>query len=314
MSNSCFHCGLDCEQDSLFFDDKIFCCNGCKTVYQIFSDNNLTSYYDLDKNPGITPKEIRGKYDILENQKIVESLLEFNDDNLQIVNLYIPTIHCSSCIWVLENLHKINSNVKDAQVNFPKKTIRVTYKTESYNLKSLVLLLATIGYEPKINLENKNTENTSINRSLIYKLGIAGFAFGNIMFLSFPEYFEVNEYWLDHYKPFFRWIMFAFSLPVVFYASSDYFISAYKGIKSKILNIDIPIALGIAVLFIRSTYEIISGTGQGFFDSLSGLVFFLLIGKFFQQKTYNFLSFERSYKSYFPIGVTVIKNNNQEEN
>lgn len=314
MNDSCFHCGLDCEQDSLFFDDKIFCCNGCKTVYQIFSDNNLTSYYDLEKNPGITPKEIRGKYDILENQKIVESLLEFNDDNIQIVNLYIPTIHCSSCIWVLENLHKINSNVKDAQVNFPKKTIRVTYKTENYNLKSLVLLLASIGYEPKINLENKNTENTSINRSLIYKLGIAGFAFGNIMFLSFPEYFEVNEYWLNHYKPFFRWIMFAFSLPVVFYASSDYFISAYKGIKSKILNIDIPIALGIAVLFIRSTYEIISGSGQGFFDSLSGLVFFLLIGKFFQQKTYNFLSFERSYKSYFPIGVTVIKNDNQEEN
>lgn len=314
MRDSCFHCGLDCEQDSLVFDDKIFCCNGCKTVYAIFSENNLTSYYDLEKTPGTTPTQIQGKYDFLENEKIVKSLVEFNDDDLQIVSLYIPTIHCSSCIWVLENLHKLNSNIKNSQVNFPKKTIRITYKISEYDLKKVVLLLASIGYEPKINLENKNTEIESLDRSIIYKLGIAGFAFGNIMFLSFPEYFEVGEFWLEQYKPFFRWIMFAFSLPVVFYASSDYFISAYKGIKSKILNIDLPIALGIAVLFTRSCYEIITGVGQGFFDSLAGLVFFLLIGKFFQQKTYSFLSFERSYKSYFPIGVTIIKSDNSEEN
>ncbi|WP_342157062.1 heavy metal translocating P-type ATPase [Joostella sp. CR20] len=314
MSNSCYHCGLDCDQETIVFDQKNFCCNGCKTVYQIFSENNLTSYYDIENNPGITPKEVQGKYDFLSNPDILESLLEFNDGAIQMVNLYIPSIHCSSCIWVLENLHKINQNVKDSQVNFPKKTIRVTYNSNDFDLKKLALLLASIGYEPKINLENKNTEENTSNRTILYKLGVAGFAFGNIMFLSFPEYFEVNEYWLDHYKPLFRWIMFTFSLPVVFYASSDYFISAYKGIKSKILNIDIPIALGIAVLFIRSCHEIITGTGQGFFDSLAGLVFFLLIGKFFQQKTYNFLSFERSYKSYFPIGVTLIKNNNEEEN
>ena len=100
--------------------------------------------------------------------------------------------------------------------------------------------------------------------------------------------------------------MFTFSLPVVFYAGADYFISAYKGLRSKLLNIDVPIALGIAVLFIRSTVEIIFDLGSGFFDSLTGLVFFLLLGKFFQQKTYTFLSFERDYKSYFPIAVTKI--------
>lgn len=107
--------------------------------------------------------------------------------------------------------------------------------------------------------------------------------------------------------------MFFFSLPVVFYAGKDYFISAYKGLRSKILNIDVPIALGISVLFIRSSVEIIFDLGTGFFDSLTGLVFFLLLGKFFQQKTYNFLSFERDYKSYFPIAVTKITKDNQEE-
>ena len=132
------------------------------------------------------------------------------------------------------------------------------------------------------------------------------------MFLSFPEYFEVNEFWLDQYKPVFRWMMFAFSLPVVFYAGRDYFISAYKGLRAGLLNIDVPIAIGILVLFIRSTVEIIFDLGQGFFDSLTGLVFFLLLGKYFQQKTYSFLSFERDYKSYFPIAVTKIVSETEE--
>ena len=124
------------------------------------------------------------------------------------------------------------------------------------------------------------------------------------MFLSFPEYFEVSEFWLDQFKHLFRWLMFAFAVPVVFYSGRDYFISAYKGLRSGILNIDVPIAIGISVLFLRSTLDIVMDWGTGFFDSLAGLVFFLLLGKFFQQKTYSFLSFERDYKSYFPIAVT----------
>ena len=313
-STQCFHCGNKCEEETITYNEKSFCCNGCKTVYEIFSENDLTCYYDFQNNPGAIPTEIKGKYDFLENKDIVDKLLEFNDGNMHVVNLYIPHIHCSSCIWVLENLHKLQENIASAQVNFPKKTVRITYNAEKTNLKELVLLLSSIGYEPYISLEDYEVGKKQVDRSLIYKLGIAGFAFGNVMFLSFPEYFEVSEYWLEQYKSVFRWLMFVFSLPVIFYAAQDYFISAYKGLRSKMLNIDVPIALGASVLFLRSSYEIIFDLGTGFFDSLTGLIFFLLLGKFFQQKTYNFLSFERDYKSYFPIAVTKIIAEGKEEN
>ena len=310
----CYHCGDSCKEDIIKIDDKSFCCNGCKTVYEIFSENDLTCYYNFQDNPGAIPTEIKGKYDFLDNTKIIEKLLDFNDNDNQIVTLYIPHIHCSSCIWVLENLQKLNNKIITSQVNFPKKTVRISYKSNTTSLKEIVLLLSAIGYEPYISLEDYETGKNKVDRSLIYKLGIAGFAFGNVMFLSFPEYFEVSEFWLEQYKTIFRWLMFIFSLPVVFYAANDYFISAYKGLRSKMLNIDVPIALGVSVLFIRSTIEIIFDLGTGFFDSLTGLVFFLLLGKFFQQKTYNFLSFERDYKSYFPIAVTRISSNQKEEN
>jgi len=310
-SKVCYHCGDNCTDTTILIKDKPFCCQGCKTVYEILSESDLTCYYDLQSSPGAIPKEIEGKYDFLSQDKIIEKLVEFDDGKTQIATLYIPHIHCSSCIWILENLNKLNPAISLSQVNFGKKTVRVSYNTEAFSLKQLVLLLSSVGYEPYISLDDYKTGQENVNRSLIYKLGVAGFAFGNVMFLSFPEYFEVNEFWLEQYKHVFRWIMFAFSLPVVFYAAQDYFISAFKAIKTKILNIDIPIALGVVVLFLRSTAEIVFDIGSGFFDSLTGLVFFLLLGKFFQQKTYSFLSFERDYKSYFPIAVTKIFNNEE---
>ena len=313
-ATQCYHCGDSCDKNLIQFNDKSFCCTGCKTVYEIFSENDLTCYYNYQDNPGAIPTDIQGKYNFLDNTEIVDKLLDFSDGNTQIATLYLPHIHCSSCIWVLENLHKLNTNISSSQVDFPKKTVSVTYNSATTSLKEIVLLLSSIGYEPYISLEDYEAGKKKVDRSLIYKLGVAGFAFGNVMFLSFPEYFEVTGFWIEHYKGVFRWLMFFFSLPVVFYAGQDYFISAFKGVRSKMLNIDVPIALGILVLFIRSTAEIIFDLGTGFFDSLTGLVFFLLLGKFFQQKTYNFLSFERDYKSYFPIAVTRITTNYKEEN
>jgi Cu+-exporting ATPase len=301
---SCYHCGDPCRSTALVHQEKNFCCHGCKTVYEILSESDLMGYYEMDKAPGKTPLDVTNRYEFLENPEIIEQLLEFNEQDTQIVSFTIPHIHCSSCIWVLENLDKLNKSIKNSQVNFPKKTIRITFNSKEINLKDLVVLLCRIGYEPNISLEDFNKKNEAVDRSIIYKLGVAGFAFGNIMFLSFPEYFEVDEFWLNQFSPLFRWMMFAFSLPVVFYSGRDYFISAFKGLRSGILNIDVPIAIGITVLFLRSTVEIIMDWGTGFFDSLAGLIFFLLLGKFFQQKTYAFLSFERDYKSYFPIAVT----------
>lgn len=313
-TQNCFHCGNDIvKTEEILFEDKSFCCLGCKTVYEIFSQNDLTSYYDFEKAPGATPQEVHGKYDFLDNREIVSRLLEFEEETVHIVSLYIPHIHCSSCIWILENLQKLQKGISQSQVNFSQKKVRITYDPQLTDLKTIVLLLNAIGYEPYISLENYEGIRKTVDRSLIYKIGVAFFCFGNIMLLSFPEYFEVGEYWIDQYKDFFRWLIFALSLPAFFYSGWGYYVSAWKSIQSRMLSIDIPIALGIIVMFVRSTVDIVFDYGQGFFDSMCGLIFFMLLGKLFQQKTYSFLSFERDYKSYFPIAVTKINRDGREE-
>ncbi|MES2804698.1 MAG: heavy metal translocating P-type ATPase metal-binding domain-containing protein [Bacteroidota bacterium] len=317
-TQNCFHCGLDIiVEEKIIFDTKNFCCNGCKTVYEIFSLNDLTCYYDFEKSPGATPQDINGKYDFLDNESIVSKLLEFQENSTAIISLNIPHIHCSSCIWILENLQRLQKGISTSQVNFPEKRVRITFNPEVVSIKTIVYLLSSIGYEPYISLENYETGSNNVDRSLTYKLGVAFFCFGNIMLLSFPEYFEVKEYWLDQYRGFFRWLIFALALPSFFYSASGYYVSAYKSIKTNPevsgANIDIPIALGIVVMFVRSTFDIVMDYGSGFFDSLTGLIFFMLLGKMFQIKTYSFLSFERDFKSYFPIAITKINSDLSEE-
>jgi len=305
----CIHCGQDCGKTPLILDDKKFCCNGCITVYQLLNDNKLYKYYELEKAPGIkVDEEISGdKYAYLENIEIQQKLYTFADGNFRKVVLYFPSIHCSSCIWLLENLHKLHKGVLQSSVNFVRKEVSISFNINEITLRQLVELLVSIHYIPEISLDNHTAKKAKpINKQLIYKIGIAGFCFGNTMLISLPEYLTVGYKLEQNYRTFFGFISILLSLPVFFYSASDYFITSYKHLKRKIVSIEIPIAIGILALWLWSLWEIVSGTGPGFMDSLAGLLFFLLTGKWYQQRTYEALSFDRDFRSYFPVAVTKI--------
>ena len=300
----CAHCGLDCPDDSIKYDDKNFCCTGCKTVYELLHDNELDAFYKMDMDPSKRKKadEVGNKYEFLESQDLQEKLLAFKIGKNSKIILKLPDIHCSACIYLLENLPRLNPNIIESTVNFVKKEASVVFDNTKMSLKEVSELLDSIGYPPNFDLsDTKGQKKNSFNRKLYFKLGAAGFAFGNIMLFSFPEYLSGSS--LDsETKIFLTWISLILS-PLVLYAGWDYFVSAWSGLRVKHVNIDVPISIGIITLELRSAYEIISGTGFGFIDSLSGLIFFLLLGKVFQKKTYDRLSFDRDYSSYFPLSV-----------
>ncbi len=296
----CYHCGLECPDEHIHLEEKFFCCEGCKTVYQVLEQNNLCQYYDLEKMAGNTP-QIKA-FDYLDNPSIVNELLDFQNDSISKATFFIPSIHCSSCLYLLENLYRLHSAVERSQVDFLKKQIVITFNHHNITFRQVAELLTSLGYEPMISQSDLIKERQKPNnRKLLTQLGVAGFCAGNIMLFSFPEYLGLSE---GIYKKLFGYLNIILAIPVVFYSASDYFDSVFKSLKKRIINIDFPILLSILVAFFVGTYQVIFKNGAGYFDSLTGLIFFLLIGKWFQAKTYDFLSFERDYKSYFPISVT----------
>lgn len=317
MANEkCVHCGADCGKSPVIWDEKPFCCHGCKTVFQILNEHKLVQYYDIQPMSGIrveTGPETK-KFAFLDNEEIQEKLLSFQDGNTSSLRLFIPGIHCASCIWLLEHLNSLHPGIVYSNVNFPKKEVYITFKNDQISLRQVAELLTAIHYVPEITLEqleNKGIKGKS-NRTLLIKLGIASFSFLNIMMYSFPEYLPGGHLLEQEFKHVFGWLSFVLILPVVFYSANDYYISAWKGLRHKVISIDLPITLGIIALFLQSSWEVFTGNGIGYMDSLAGLLFFLLIGKWYQGKTYEALSFERDYKSYFPVAVTRIQGDEEE--
>jgi len=306
VKTSCYHCGDECLSTEYRADHKQFCCQGCQRVYTILSGAGLSSYYQYNDHPGTTRTRTDKRFDFLSDPVILAELLDYSDDRLSIITLYIPQIHCSSCLWLLEHLHRFNPAIHYSRVDFLKKQLIIRFDPQQISLQEVVELLNDIGYEPLISLQDViKKQNKSGKSNLVQKIAVAGFCFGNVMLLSFPEYFGLSGY-EQTFRHFFGYLNIGFSLPVVFFSGRGYFTSAWHNLKNKVLNIDFPLALGIAVLFIRTVVEILTHSGAGFADTLCGLVFFLLIGKFVQQKTYHHISFERDYRSFFPVAVQVV--------
>ncbi len=300
----CFHCGDKCETLDYSAATHFFCCHGCLSVYEILNSGELCDYYQFNSQSGNKVKRTAfNEYEVFENPEIVDRILKFKSDTAHHVTLKIPGIHCSSCVYLLENLSRLDSGVLKSEISFLKKELVLVYNPQKTSLKNICELLAKIGYAPLVNNdEQKSSVYKKILTTHYIKLSIAGFAFGNVMMFSFPEYLGGG---FEHspYKFLFPFINMALSIPVFFYSATDYYKSAWNSIRQKQLNLDVPVSLGIFALFLRSILDIFISNQMGFFDSFCGFVFFLLIGKTFQMKFYDHLNFERNYRSYYPLAV-----------
>ncbi|MCX6146640.1 MAG: heavy metal translocating P-type ATPase metal-binding domain-containing protein [Candidatus Kapabacteria bacterium] len=316
IKTKCFHCGENLDNTIINFEEKLFCCDGCKTVFEILNQNDMCQFYDLNTSNGENSlkNKLNTNFAYLDDDDVISKLIQFTDGKRTSVIFHIPQIHCSSCIWLLENLFKLNSNVISSEVNFLKREAFISFNQTSFSLRQVVELLDKIGYRPNISLNDlEKPIKYDVLKNYYYKLGVAFFAFGNIMLLSFPEYFGLNSLKDSQFHSFFGYLNFLLSLPVLLFSASEFFRSAWNGLKQKNLNMDFPIVLGIVIMFLRSSYEIFSHTGSGYMDTLASLVFLMLIGRIFQNKTYEQLSFDRNFKSYLPIAITLKNKDGNEE-
>ena len=275
-------------------------------MYELLDANNLCTYYRLGEQPGLKVQDVElpGRFDYLDSETVQAQLLSFRSAEWARLTLHVPQMHCTSCIWLLENLPRLNPGIVEARVQFLRKEITISYRLADTSLKAVVQLLASVGYEPQITLAELGAQPHRAGRLLYYQLGLAAFAFGNVMLLALPEYFSFVEDLQGEFGQFFGYLSLALAVPVLLFSARAFFRSAWQSLRQRYINLDFPISLGLLSLFGVSTFEVLTGSGPGYFDSFTGLVFFLLIGKWVQQHTYDALRFDRDFTSYFPVAVT----------
>ena len=252
---SCHHCGLPCDVTHVEADGHDFCCVGCRTVYGILSAGGMTRFYELEEAPGATMQGIEAgrSFEFLDDGDVRRRLLDFSDGTHARVTLTVPAIHCIACVWLLENLFRLKPGIGRSEVNFARKTVAIAFDETQLKLSELVAFLTTIGYEPDLNLGSvDDAHEDKAARRLVTQIGVAGFAFGNIMLLSFPSYLGLNPATEATLQGFFGVLSLVISLPVLVFSARDYWTSAWLCLRRRVITIDFPIAVGLAALFLQS--------------------------------------------------------------
>lgn len=306
---ACFHCGNPCPPSPREADGKAFCCPGCHAVFTLLNSCGLGDYYRFDGPPGtrdaVAPGGSNSSWDYLDRPEVAEKLLNFSNAETGIVTWHLPAIHCVACVWLLENLFRLHPGVGRSTVDYGRREATITFSKDRLRLGELAALLNSIGYPPELTLLQVSSKPPVHTRKRLWlQVGLAGFGFGNIMLMSLPAYLGLDSINGPWFQSIAGPLSLLLALPVVTYSALDYWRSAWTCLRQRLVTLDVPIALGLAAIYSRSAYEILSRTGDGYNDSLTGLIFFLLCGRLFQQKTHDHLAFDRDYRGFFPLAIT----------
>ena len=296
----CAHCGASAVNNPVMADELPFCCNGCKSVYHILKEGGLCEYYKVGGQPA-KPQALTEEGSIASWNLMQKEFAIFESEERVTVLLHIPSMHCSSCIWLLEKLPQLENGIMSGRVDFGKKQLTVTYNPQKTSFGMLVTLLVSIGYGPSLIPEEHREDKTRHDRKTISRLGVAGFCAGNIMLFSFPQYLGLDVTAQKSFAQLFNALNLALSVPLIFYGAGEYVKAFFTGFRFRTLSVKVPLALGMGTLWLRSVYEVLSGTGIGYFDSLAGLVFFLLMGAWLQNRTLDHLRFGEKARHFFPL-------------
>ena len=303
----CRHCGEVCDGTPVYDEAGVFCCHGCQAVHAVLERDGLSPFFECEIQPGLPPRASigdRSHLAALDDPALTARLLEFDDGRMARVTWVVPALHCAACVWLLEQFWRFDPGVLRTEVDLLRRTLRVDFQPHQTTLRRIVERLTALGYEPVITPEQRPTGIPRGRRRLYLQLGVAGFAVGNIMMFSIPRY--LNGGVLEPpFQTVFNVLNIALAVPVLIFSASDYWRAAWQALRMRRMSLDVPIALGLAVLFARSLVDIASGRGEGFLDSFSGLVFFLLIGRLFRQSAFDRIAFDRTFRSFFPLSVRI---------
>ena len=302
----CYHCGEPCLDDSFVLEGEPFCCFGCQTVFCLLRESGLEQFYELNSTPGtrIRAATTVTRWVFLDSPAVQEKLFDYADRTQARVTLHLPAIRCVACVWLLENLFKLHPGIGHSQVNFSRGEAAITFAPDKIKFSELAALLESIGYEPELTLsELEKTAPSPLRKRAWLQLGLAAFGFGNIMLMSLPVYFGLDASTGPWFKETAGWLSLAMALPVVTYSAGDFWQAAWLSLRRRMLTVEVPLVIGLCAIYTTSFFEVLSQRGPGYCDSLCGLIFLLLCGRWFQRRTYDRLTFDRDYQGFFPLAV-----------
>ena len=286
---NCSHCGLPVPTGLLVANaDEQFCCSGCRAVYGAIRAHGLERYYQIQQQaPGkAAPASPTGRnFQELDSVEFLDAHAKRVAPGLRCVEFYLQGVHCSACVWLVERLPRVAPGVVESRLDLGRATVRVTWQEDQARLSTIARTLDALGYTPHVGRDGTHRElRNREDRQLLVKIAIAGAGAGNVMLLAFALY-GGSFHGMEHeYSSLFRWTSLLIGLVVLLGPGSLFFRGAIAALRTRTAHLDLPIAIGLGAGTIAGTINTVTGRGDIYFDSLTGLVFLLLVGRYIQRR------------------------------
>jgi Cu+-exporting ATPase len=271
-----------------------YCCSGCRTVSEIILKSGNSRFYDYrgseKLNPAEIPAESSSYFEYLDSDLVREDYLQSpsessEDPNQKEAIINIQNIHCSACVWLNEKSISQLDGVSSVRISFATGRAVVRFSPDIVPLSQIFRLIQSLGYEPKLYSPHLRPEKTKQSRNLLMRLGIAGFCFGNIMLFGtslYAGYFTGIEV---EWKRLLHYLSWAFATPAYFYSGFPFLRGAWNSLKMKKLSMDVLLVTGISMAYFYSIYVTFTDQGEVYFDSVCMIYFFILLGKYFEERS-----------------------------
>jgi Cu2+-exporting ATPase len=283
----CAHCGLPVPLGLI--DEgapEQFCCHGCRSVRRTIESCGLGQYYGMAADARGVPAQPTGRgYVELDDAGFLDKHSLRVADGVRSVELVLEGVHCSACVWLLEKLPRVLAGVIEARLDLQRSLLHVTWQDRVIPLSRIASTLDGFGYRPHAGRDaHARTVRRREDRRLLIRIGVAGAGAGNVMLLAFALYGGQFHGMEVEYARLFRFTSLVISLVVLLWPGSLFLRGAWAALRTRSAHLDLPISIALVVGMLAGTVNTVLDRGDVYFDSLTGLIFLLLVGRFVQRR------------------------------
>jgi Cu2+-exporting ATPase len=289
MSIECDHCSLPVPAGLVEPGaERQFCCNGCRVAFEVIHDHGLDRYYDIKERvdaPDQAAVRSGKSFEEFDDPAFQNLYCRSLPSGLTTVELYLEGVHCAACVWLVEKLTVVVNGVAEVRLDLGRSLAHVTWNPQTTQLSEIARFLDSIGYAPHPfrGVEARDMARRE-ERALLVRIAVAGAVAGNVMLIAFALYGGRFHGISGEYETLFRWLSFGLALPSVAWCAGVFYRGAWGALRARVLHMDLPIAIGILAGFLQGTLNTVRGAGEIYFDSVTALIFFLLVGRFLQRR------------------------------
>ncbi|MBK6942266.1 MAG: heavy metal translocating P-type ATPase [Planctomycetes bacterium] len=287
-SVACAHCGLDVPRARVADDGgPSFCCPGCATVYATIHALALDRYYALQgEDSARQPATVSGRsFESLDHAAFLAEHVRTREDGASEVVLALEGVHCAACVWLVERLPRVLPGVIDARLDRVSGRATLRYEPATVSLSAIARTLDGLGYPPHANRGAARQEaRRARSRKHVVDLGVAGACAGNTMLFAFALYGGHLDGMDPMTRTLLRGVSLAFTLLSLAWPGRVFFQGAWTSLRTRVPHMDLPVALALTIGTLFGAWNTVLDRGDTYFESLTVVVFLLLIGRFLQEK------------------------------